>query len=67
MINLYKPKEEQTTSVVIKQKDGKIILDFYSDCGKFGMEEPLAGFKLTAERLLQILSDREDITDEEYN
>ena len=64
---LYKPKEEQTTSVEIEQKEGKIILDFYSDCGKFGTEEALAGFKLTAERLLQILSEREDITDEEYN
>lgn len=64
---LYKPKEEQTTSVEIEQKEGKIILDFYSDCGKFGTDEALAGFKLTAERLLQILSEREDITDEELN
>ena len=64
---LYKPKEEQTTSVEIEQKDGKIILDFYSDCGKFGTDEALAGYSLTAERLLQILSEREDITDEEYN
>ena len=65
---LYKPKEEQTTSVEVKTfPDGKIILDFYSDCGKFGTDEALVGFKLTTERLLQILSEREDITDEEYN
>lgn len=52
---LYKPKEEQTTSCEIKQEDGKIVLDFYCDCGKFGTDEMLDGYKLTPERLLQIL------------
>ena len=62
---LYKTKEEQTTSLEIKQEDGKVILDFYSDCGKFGTDEMLAGWILTPERLLQILSEREDIEDDE--
>jgi len=63
--NLYKPKEEQTTTCEIKQEDGKIVLDFYSDCGKFGTDEMLDGYKLTPERLLQILQDRDDYTDDE--
>lgn len=65
---LYKPKEDQIVKVSIEFSDDKtIILDFYSDCGKFGMDEMLAGFILTPARLLQILSEREDITDEEFN
>jgi hypothetical protein len=61
---LYKIKEEQTVEVEIKVLDDKkVVFDFYSDCGKFGT----AGFKLTPERLLQILQEREDITDEEYD
>lgn len=64
---LYKPKEEQTISVETKKlSNGKLVLDFYSDCGKFGTDEMLAGYILTPERLLHILQDREDITDEEY-
>jgi hypothetical protein len=66
---LYKPKEEQTTTFEVKtfRNDTIIHIDFYSDCGKFGIEESLAGFILTADRLLQILREREDITDEEFN
>lgn len=45
---LYKPKEEQTIELEFEVLDDKrVVLDFYSDCGKFGMEEALAGFKLT--------------------
>lgn len=64
---LYKPKEEQTLSVEIKYTciDGKIHIDFSSDCGKFGTDEMLAGWILTPERLFQILDDRGDVTDEE--
>ena len=62
---LYKPKEEQTTTCEIKQEDGKIVLDFYSDCGKFGTDEMLDGYKLTPERLLQILQDRDDYSENE--
>ena len=62
---LYKPIQDQTLEVEIKQKDGKIEIDFYSDSGKFGTHEPIAGWVLTPERLKQILKEREDITDNE--
>lgn len=62
---IYKPKEEQSISVEIKQEEGKVILDFYSDCGKFGTDEMLDGYKLTPERLLDILQERDDYKDEE--
>ena len=55
---LYKPKEEQTIEVdIVVQDDKRIILDFYSDCGKFGTHEALTGYILTPERLLKILQD----------
>lgn len=62
---LYKPKEEQTVSVEIEQRKDRIYIEFYSDCGKFGTDEMLQGYALTPQRLMQILSDREDITDDE--
>ena len=62
---LYKPKEEQTLTCDIKQENNKIIIEFSSDCGKFGTDEMLDGYILTAERLMQILQEREDITDDE--
>jgi hypothetical protein len=66
---LYKPREEQTTTFEIKTfgNDTVVHIDFYRDCGKFGTEEMLTGYCLTADRLLQILHEREDITDEELN
>lgn len=64
---LYKPKEEQIIELEFEVLDDKrVVLDFYSDCGKFGVEEALAGFKLTPERLLQILNEAR-LTDEEFN
>lgn len=66
MTLLYKPKEEQTIELEFEViGDGRILLNFYSDCGKFGTDEGLAGFLLTTERLLQILNEREDLTEEE--
>ena len=62
---LYKPKEEQTTKVEVREEHGKIVIDFYSDCGKFGTDEMLDGYKLTPERLLQILQDRDDYSEDE--
>ena len=64
---LYKSKEEQTITFEVKtfSNDTLVVIDFYSDCGKFGTDEALAGYTLTAERLLQILSERKDITDSE--
>ena len=58
-------KEEQTLTCDIKQENNKIVIDFSSDCGKFGTDEMLDGYVLTPERLLQILQDRDDYTDDE--
>lgn len=63
---LYKRKEDQSTEVRFKQlENGKITLEFSADCGKFGTDEELDGYILAPERLLQILQERVDITDEE--
>ena len=62
---LYKPKEKQSVMVDISSKDGKVIIDFYSDCGKFGAEEMLSGYILTPERLLEVMQSFKDYKDEE--
>lgn len=62
---LYKDEKDVIISVEIKQIDGKIELDFTSDCGKFGTDENLAGYKLTPKRLLKILISRDDYSDDE--
>lgn len=64
---LYKDAKDQTLEVEIKYTctDGIIHIDFSSDCGKFGTDEMLVGWKLTPKRLMQILSEREDITEDE--
>jgi hypothetical protein len=62
---LYKKREDIKTTVRYDKVDDKIVLDFSADCGKFGTDEMLDGYTLTPERLLQILQEREDITDDE--
>ena len=62
---LYKPKKEQNLIANIIFKDGSVFIDFWKDCGKFGTNEPLDGYILTPERLLQILQDRDDYSDDE--
>jgi hypothetical protein len=62
---LYKDRKDVITSVDIKQVDGKVVLDFSADCGKFGTDEMLDGYTLTPKRLLEILQSSEIITDEE--
>ena len=52
---LYKDPKDQTYEVEITQKDGKVFLEFSADCGKFGTDEPLAGYELTPLELLEIL------------
>ena len=54
---LYKDPKEVKTTCEIKQEDGKIVIDFWADCGKFGTDEMLDGYILTAERLMQILQE----------
>ena len=63
---LYKKPEDLTYIVYSwKDKDGKLTLDFYADCGKHGTLEMLAGYKLTPKRLLEILQERDDYKEEE--
>jgi len=62
---LYKKPEDQTLKCDIEFKDGKFHIDFSSDCGKFGADEMLQGYILTPERLMEILSDRNDYKDDE--
>ncbi len=62
---LYKDLKNTTVTADIKQSDGKIHIDLSSDCGKFGTDEMLSGYILTPERLMQILNDRDDYSDDE--
>lgn len=55
---LYKKLEDVKVSVDIKEKEGKIFIDFSADCGKFGTDESFAGFVLTPDELLRILSEQ---------
>ena len=64
---LYKDPKDVITSIKILKRDDSdpIELTFYADCGKFGTDEILDIYTLTPERLLQILQDRDDYTDDE--
>jgi len=54
---LYKPEKDQILSVEIKQKGGKIIIDFSA-------HRMLCSFVLTPKRLLQILVDSNGLPNE---
>lgn len=62
---LYKDKKDMTTFVDIENCNGVVDLLFSKDSGKFGTNETLDQYKLTPERLLQILQDRDDYSDDE--
>lgn len=62
---LYKDPKDIIISVDIKKINGLIEIDFTSDCGKFRTDENLTGYKLTPERLLNILNSVKDYTDNE--
>jgi len=62
---LYKDKKDVEYKVNIKQIGNKIELEFEADCGKFGTSENLDRYFLTPERLLQILQDRDDYSEDE--
>lgn len=74
-MSLYKDKKDQTVTLDITSESPaiafetteKISLEFSSDCGKFGTDEMLAGYKLTPERLLEVLHAFDEYTDEELN
>jgi hypothetical protein len=53
---LYKDKKDQTISVEVEiLLDNRIVLEFYSDCGKFGTDEAIGGYVLSPKRLLEII------------
>jgi hypothetical protein len=62
---LYNDPKDIKISCDASQVDGKIILNFSADCGKFGTDEMLDGFTLTPERLLEVLQSSKIITDDE--
>lgn len=64
---LYKDKKDVIISLEILKRDtdDPIELTFSADCGKFGTDETLDRYTLTPKRLLQILQDRDDYTNEE--
>lgn len=62
---LYKDEKDVKISVDIKQIDGVIEFDFTADCGKFGTDENLAGYKFTVERLLKIFASV-GVSDDEF-
>ena len=43
----------------------KVEFEFEADCGKFGTTENLDRYFLTPKRLLQILQDRDDYSEDE--
>lgn len=60
---MYNKESEITCDIAIQE--GKIIMNFYSEGGKFGTEERLDEYKLTPKRLLEILQDRDDYSENE--
>ena len=62
---IYKEFNETTTTVEIKQTEGKVELLFSADCGKFGTNEILDSYYLTPERLLEILQEHDNYSDNE--
>jgi hypothetical protein len=54
---LYKKQEDVKYFVDVKTfPDGKIKLSFSADCGKFGTNEPIDKYEMTAKELLSILN-----------
>lgn len=54
-MSLYKKPEDIKYSVQIEQKDGKVIMIFSCDGGKFGAEEQLDKISVTPKFLLELI------------
>ena len=53
---LYKKESDLKYQVEVKTlPDGKVVLQFSADCGKFGTEEILDEYEFTVKELLSIL------------
>jgi hypothetical protein len=62
---LYKDKKDMATFIEIENVNGVVKLEFSSGCGKFGTDEILDSYTLAPERILEILQEYENYTDEE--
>ncbi len=64
---LYKDRKDLNYELQIIRDKGYIEFHFENDGGKFGTYEPIFSCKITPERLLEILSERNDFTEEELD
>ena len=65
-MSLYKQQKDVKYSVdIAEQENGELSFLFTADCGKYGTDEMIDGYILTPDRLLEILQDRNDFTDDE--
>ena len=56
---LYKPKDNQNLSVEFRDVKGELEILFSCDCGKFGTDEIVDSFELSAKKLLEILQNQD--------
>lgn len=54
-----KKQNELNTYINIEQKENKLFLCFYSNCGNFGTNEILDEYELTPKELLDILQKKD--------
>ena len=63
---IYRDKKDVKTSCrVLNKRNGVLELIFSSNCGIFGTQEILDTYNLTPTRLLQILQERDDYSEDE--
>jgi hypothetical protein len=53
---LYKDPKDLITTVDIRQENGEVVFDFFSDCGKHHTDEHIDEFRITPEMLLTLLN-----------
>ena len=58
--NTNKDSEKEEITCEITHDDNKMLLEFYSNTGRFGTEELLDDYVLTSEQLLDILQEWRD-------
>ena len=62
---LYKEKKDVIISVEVIRKEDIVEFIFLADCGENGTHEIIDGYKLTPKRLMAILQDRKDYSEDE--
>jgi hypothetical protein len=64
---LYVDEKDRELNIEVFWANDLVWIQFESNYGKHGTFEPIANYKLTPQRLLQILNDRDDYTDNELD